>query len=655
MKNKGIKFEIQSMVSRMIVIMVVAFTLIVGTVANVFLLNKTAATANSTTDAAVLGVSGWFDAQIGRVNVIADTLAYEDYIGERYDESEGYMADCIEENKAAYAYYFGLQDDRCVFSDGWETPADYKATERDWYPDAFKEPDKAHTSAAYVDADTGRIVVTISKAIVKDGKPVGVFAADFFIDELIEMTSNLRTSSSFPILIDKDGTILTHKEEKYLPVADENGDMVATTYQDLRINEKLINPQSRTSSYTFSQVYRSQAVPQANITVCFATSSISYFGALILFYVICIILAFVAYTICKKRISGLLKHSFEPLDELGTVANKMTNGVLDYSASYRQEDEIGQLCLSIEDSNRAIKKYIDDIGEKLSQMSQGDLTIHITEEYVGNFVALKESINHIAASIHETMKVIADAAIEVNSSAENVAHGAEALVQDVEDVSNVVYNVDRDIAIIQDKFEESLSIANHSMAISKEAKDNLDSSFDKANELQNAMNAISEKSEQIVEIINIISDIAEQTNLLSLNASIEAARAGEAGRGFAVVADSVRELSDRTTEAVENTTHLIEETADAVREGNRLVEDTTGAMQQAVELTQKVHEQLKTIAENINNEVELVAGVSGHMEKMGSFTTNTQATSQECVALSDDLYNQVNLMNEKINVFKLEP
>lgn len=143
------------------------------------IVTKSNSLKNYQADSMVQGTTGWFNEQIGRVNLIAQTLAYEDYIGKRYDESEAFLADCIKENEAAYAYYFGLEDDRCIFSDGWKVPADYKATERDWYPDAFANPDKATVSAAYVDAETGRVVVTIAKAIVKDGKAAGVFAADF--------------------------------------------------------------------------------------------------------------------------------------------------------------------------------------------------------------------------------------------------------------------------------------------------------------------------------------------------------------------------------------------------------------------------------------------------------------------------------------------
>ena len=67
-------------------------------------------------------------------------------------------------------------------------------------------------------------------------------------------------------------------------------------------------------------------------------------------------------------------------------------------------------------------------------------------------------------------------------------------------------------------------------------------------------------SKQMEQIVNIVNSIADQTNLLSLNASIEAARAGEYGRGFSIVAGEVRKLSEETKQSVSNVANLISNT-----------------------------------------------------------------------------------------------
>lgn len=652
-ETKNIKAQIKGFVTRMVIFMVLIFVLVVGTFASCILIQKSKQTNNARTDAAVKGVTGWYDAQIARVNLITDTLAKAGYTDAKMGEAQDYLASMIEENPAAYDYYFGLEDSSAVFGGGWEpAPGEYDATTRDWYQ-ASKAMDGVYVSEAYIDADTGRVVITISKAIRKDGQVVGVFAADFFTDELTDMTNELSTKSSFPIIIDSAGAVLTHQKEENLPVPDAEGEMIAKNYKEIGVSEKLFQPAERIIGKTLTTIYCAEYIEEAGVTIVNATSFWEYYGALILLYVFCIILFIIAYIVCRRRITNVLIPMFAPLGELSSVADNMTNGILDYSASYHNQDEIGELCGAIEQSNAAIKSYISDIDEKLEKMSEGDFTVNVDMEYIGNFASLKESINNISSSLREAMSVITEAANAVYSSAENVAGGANSLAKDVENVSDVVGNVDRDISAIQDRFAESLDIAKESMDISDSAKKYLADSYEQIQNLIGAMDEITEKSNSIIEIVNIINGIAAQTNLLALNASIEAARAGEAGRGFAVVADSVRELADQTSQAVANTTTLIEQSTVAVERGNALVKQTTESMKHVVALTDDVNAHIQDIAKNIDNESVLVDRVSSQMKSMESFTTNTQATSEECVALSDELYAQVNLMNQKIQGFRL--
>lgn len=653
MNNKNFKEQIRGFVSRMVVIMVLVFVVVMGAFANYIFVKNAKELTDSRTDAVVRGVSGWYDAQIARVNLITDTLVNRGYTDEKVGEAQAFLASMIEENPAAYDYYFGLEDTTCVFGGGWEpAPGEYDPRTRDWYIQST-QIDGVYVSEAYIDADSGRVVITISKALRKDGTVIGVFAADFFTDEITVMTDELSTPGCFPILVDNAGAVLTHKNEAYRPVADENGDMIAKTYSEIGISSKLYQPTKRTGATTLKYIYKSEYIENAGTTVVLATNFMEYYGVVILFFAFCLVLAIIAYIVCSKRVNRVLNPMFAPLGELGSVADNMTNGILDYNATYTNQDEIGELCVAIEQSNAAIRSYIDDVGEKLALMSSGDLTVNVDMDYIGNFASLKESINGISDSLRNAMSVIASAAASVHVSAENVAGGAGSLAKNVENVTAVVNDVDSEIVSIQGRFRDNLNIANQSMEISDSAKHYLDDSYNQLQNLILAMEEITEKSNSIIEIVNIINGIAAQTNLLALNASIEAARAGEAGRGFAVVADSVRELAEQTSQAVANTTALISESTAAVERGNNLVKHTAESMKQVVTLTDDVNAHIVKIARNIDDEAALVEKVSQNMKSMENFTTNTQATSEECVALSDELYAQVALMNEKIKEFKI--
>lgn len=650
--SKTIKNRIVGFFGKNLLISSILITLIIGAFSAALILTRCDKLKNTQADSVVQGTAGWFKEQIGRVGIISQTLAHEDYVGTRYDESEAYLADCITENPAAYAYYFGLSDDRCVFSDGWEVPADYKATERDWYPDAFANPDKTSISSAYVDADTGRIVVTISKAIVQSGKPVGVFAADFFVDDLIDMTDSLSSRTSFAILVDKDGTILTHKNSKFIPSADSNGDMIATNYKDAKIPEKLIKTSNRTNAFS-KYLYVAEYIEDAEITVIYATSFFSIFGGLIIFFAICIVLIVVTFVVSTTRARKLISSALLPLEELSQVSDDMKNGKLDYSTSNDSGDEVGTLCVAIEQSNRAIKGYIDDISDKLMNMADGDLTVAVSGDYSGDFAPLKESINNIIVSMKSAIAIISKASESVYSSAQNVQGGATSLANDVESVMELASVVEEKIDDIQASFSKNMDNVNDASTLSGNAITYLEEGNSALENLVSAMNEITDKSNRISAIIDIINDIASQTNLLALNASIEAARAGEAGKGFAVVADSVRTLAEQTATAVSNTTTLIAESETAVKKGNELVISTSEKMSKIVSITNDVNTKIQRISECIVEENNTIKDVKEAVNNMGEFTTNTQATSEECVALSEVLNEQADNMQNAVNKFKI--
>lgn len=630
----------------------VLIALVIGLIAFGLIIVKSSGLKNASADAVVQGTQGWFAAQIGRVNLIAENLAYEDYTGSRFAQSERYMADCITENPAAYAYYFGLSDDRCVFSDGWEVPSDYRATERDWYPDAFANPDKTSVSAAYVDADTGRIVVTISRAIVKGNRPIGVFAADFFVDDLINMAGALSSANSFAILVDKDGVVLTHQNNDYVPSADDEGEMIATSYSQIGIPEKLIAPEKR-AGVTGKYVYVSEYVEDAEMTVVYATSLFSYYGGPVIFCLVAVLLIAIVTVVIISRVKSVVSDSLKPLTELVEVTDHMKQGDLGFAASSHTEDEVGTLCTAIEQSNTTIRDYISDISEKLENMSNGDLTVKVTGDYVGDFAPLKESINNIVTSMKSAITIISNASEAVYSSAQDVQGGAGSLADDVEKVMGLVTSIEEQIDTIQASFLSGQNIVKEASELSDNAQADLAEGSRSLKELITAMDAIKEKSSKISAIIDIINQIAEQTNLLALNASIEAARAGEAGHGFAVVADSVRALAEETASAASKTTTLIRESSAAVSRGNELVAYTSGKMDSIVGITSEVNEKIMGITSLIAEENSAILQVREAIKNMEAFSTNTQATSEECVALSTMLNEQADQMQSAVNRFNI--
>ncbi|RHW34714.1 chemotaxis protein [Lysinibacillus yapensis] len=150
----------------------------------------------------------------------------------------------------------------------------------------------------------------------------------------------------------------------------------------------------------------------------------------------------------------------------------------------------------------------------------------------------------------------------------------------------------------------------------------------------NGMNEIVEQlkvsSDQITQIVSLVKQIADQTNLLSLNASIEAARAGSHGRGFAVVAEEVRKLAAQSKQSVEQITDLTNHssnlTAQAVQTTNGISDLVNKSLANSTLTQEKFHiildsimqseQQISSVDEGMNNFVQIIREIGNYYSKV---------------------------------------
>lgn len=660
-KSVSIKERITRYVGITVAIVVVIVATVLGLVTSASLDKRSNLIVEGNAENLANQVQGWFNEEISYVDTLVHTIEYYNLPGNPEETTpREFLEDALKRHPEVYDYYLCLDDTTCYFGGGWEpAPGEYDPTTRDWYKEAKAANGEPVVSEAYVDVDSGRMVITISQAVKPGGQFVGCLAADIFIDDITKMAQeNYSSSVGYAVIVDKAGSILTHKADKFIPAVDSEGNEIISSYADAKIPEALIAQPVTTIKKKLDfdnslMVFSSAYLEKEGVTCVYVYSGLVYFSGLIAFILGCGIIFIIATVSIRKSVKNILGPMFKPLDELMVVANDMTNGDLSYTAQYRIPDEIGTVCLAIEGADAAIKSYIDDIGEKLRAMEQGDFTVAVDKEYIGDFAPLKDSINEIGQALRKAMAEIATSADNVYAGAQDVAGGAGGLADEVTSVTRLVEEGNQSIEDVVSEFDTNKEIAEASIQIAEEATEKLTRGNEQMQELLAAMNKISETSTQIDAIIETINNIASQTNLLALNASIEAARAGEAGRGFAVVADSVRELAEKTAEAAVDTTKLIKLSNDAVEEGSRLVHETAENMQIIVENNVRVNNQIRAIADSIERENQIISSVNDNFNNISSHTMNNSATSEECVALSEELFSQVELMHSILGEFKI--
>lgn len=348
------------------------------------------------------------------------------------------------------------------------------------------------------------------------------------------------------------------------------------------------------------------------------------------------------------------KELLQPIQKVSTQMGALAEGNFHTELDLREnESEVGRMVKSIAFMKKNLLAMMEEITGILGQMGEGNYDIQVKQEYVGEFVTIRESFLKIGEQMRSTLLTIRNASGEISNGTEQLNCAAEDLARGCTDQAMQVSDLMSVIETMTMSMEENAKKAEESARIAADASDALEKGNRKMQELKDAIAEISVCSEQIGTIIGTIEDIASQTNLLSLNAAIEAARAGEAGRGFAVVAEQVKNLANESAKAAGRTTELIETTVTVMNRGIVIADETSEDMKEVMKSTTVATEKINQIVEMLEKDVERMHEVNDSIEQVSSVVDNNSATSEETAAVSEAQKHQVEAMVELMNQFRI--
>jgi methyl-accepting chemotaxis protein len=373
---------------------------------------------------------------------------------------------------------------------------------------------------------------------------------------------------------------------------------------------------------------------------------------------IVIIVTGIAIAVVATVIGKIITDSItEPVRQIDAAVASLRKGELSNieMLTYESDDEFGDTIRRLKEAMNILSDYVREISQEVKFIAQGDLTRNGDDitPFLGDFSELKDSLVYILKRFNSTLSEISGIAEQVTHNAKEVESASKSLSDGATEQAGVIQELNATIDTVVD-------LAVDTAKETKNASERVKASANKANEEKEKMNVlltemehITEISKEIGNIITDIEDIASQTNLLALNASIEAARAGEAGKGFAVVADQIGKLAADSAKSAVNTRDLIDKTLVEIQRGNSVTITTAEAFNEIISDMDSFAEMAENTMEKANAQAESLEQVGQGIEQLSGVVQSTAASSEENTAISINLSEGADKMNERVSRFKL--
>ena len=515
---------------------------------------------------------------------------------------------------------------------------------------------------------TGKISIIIAAPMWKDGimgtEVTGVVYLvpdENFLNDIMVATNVSKNGSAY--MVDSQGTVIAHKDIKLVEQKDNTIESAKTDSKLkalAKLEEKMTAGKTGFGTYRYGGVKKIMAyapVENSNgwsiaITAPLSDFNVETIVGIILTIGIVVVSIAIAVVMVRKLADNIGTPIRQCAERLEALAGRDLHSEIPRIDS---EDETLMLADATGTIVEGMGKIIGDIKYLLGEMSENNFNVlsQAREYYVGDFEEILLAVRRINHSLSDALGHIRESAEQVGLGSSQLAESGQSLAEGATDQAASVEEL---LATVNDVTEQVDRNTKNAVSTSRKADDigrQARTSSARIAEMTGAMKKINDASMEISNIIQTIEEIADQTNLLSLNASIEAARAGEVGRGFAVVAGEIGHLANQSSEAVVNTRQLIEAALSEVRSGNRIADDMAQALQSVIDGMSEIVSAVEEVAENSNEQNGSMQQINMAIEQISQVVQSNSAAAEESSATSQELSAQAIELNDMIDQFRL--
>ena len=485
-----------------------------------------------------------------------------------------------------------------------------------WYQEGMTRVNMA-VGSAHQNPD-GTNVVSAS-GLLNDGlDTVRVIAADMTLDRIsVIVNSFIEMHDAEAFLVDKDSSVILASRDSDLISKTLGADGQSAFYKDV---EKKVSGKSYDFctldgnmtvfkevngtnwllvSYVPTRVVLADLVGLRNLMIIFSIISI---------LVLCVLIERVTHVVIR------------PVKEMTRVITSMASGDFTVSMKVKGNDEIAVM-------GRSVEHFIASMKEMIRQMG------HVSDRPEKQAGASK----NVSGEMNSAANIQSQSMTELNATVDQLSVSVNEIAQNATQLAGVVADTKEDSDKVEDKMRTTVEVSEKGKADMESVGNALHNIEISIHNLEEAVDKVGTASGEIVDIIKLIGDIAEETNLLSLNASIEAARAGEAGRGFAVVASQIGVLAKNSADSVAHITSLINEINGLVDDAVKQAGSSASDIESSADLIHTAVDTFDQIFQNIQETSHLIESVVEKINQVDQVATNVAAISEEQAASSDEI------------------